>query len=161
MLAQLKQLNSDYVPTGFQFELKDIDWTVNARWAADEDTSAMRRKLRKGNYGTLNLYFQDSFVGGYCHFPQDTQTGSSTYWEDGCYISFRTVPGSTDNETFNKGKVVSHEVGHWSNLLHTFQGGCDGEGDEVDDTPAETHDGGAQGCPVGQDTCPDLPGLDP
>lgn len=61
--------------------------------------------------------------------------------------------------------TVVHEVGHFLSLLHTYIGGCDGPGDEIDDTPRlvvnttealyETE------CPVGRDTCPDDPGLDP
>lgn len=156
----MKQLNSDYVGTGFQFELKDIDWTVNAQWAKDQDTQNMRSQLRKGNYSTLNLYFQNDFVGGYCYFPTGDTSDIS---QDGCYISKETVPGAPGGPsgTFNGGKVVSHETGHWMNLYHTFQGGCTGPNDEVDDTPAEAQKQGAKGCPVGADTCPSDPGLDP
>lgn len=119
----------------------------------------MKRKLRKGSYGALNLYFQNSFEGGYCYYPVNAQQGSEDFYRDGCYISKKTVPGG-GSTTFSRGKVASHEVGHWMNLIHTFEGGCD-EGDEVDDTPAEAQKGGASGCPEGADTCPNDPGLDP
>jgi hypothetical protein len=52
------------------------------------------------------------------------------------------------------------EVGHWFGLFHTFQDGCEGEGDMVDDTPAQLVTSNNGTCPAGKDTCPDLPGLD-
>jgi Pregnancy-associated plasma protein-A len=45
-------------------------------------------------------------------------------------------------------------------LLHTFQGGCNGDGDSVADTPAQAKP--TAGCPAGPtDTCPSQLGTDP
>jgi len=76
---------------------------------------------------------------------------------DGCSVLFSTAPNGTEIN-YNLGRTVTHEVGHWMGLYHTFQGGCFG-GDDVDDTPAQSSP--TSGCPVGRDSCPTVDGLDP
>lgn len=69
--------------------------------------------------------------------------GSSDY-DDG---TFNTAP------PYDKGRTMTHEVGHYLGLFHTFQGGCAG-GDSVADTPAV--DSPNFGCPTGHVSCGDV-----
>jgi hypothetical protein len=158
---QIAVLNADYAPSGISFNLVGTDWTVNTAWASDGNEVAMKQSLRKGSYSALNLYFLYSLGGGtlgYCYFPTQASPGSTAFIRDGCSILYSTVPGGSATG-FNLGKTATHEVGHWMNLYHTFQGGCTGSGDMVADTPAQAS--ASSGCPVGRDSCPNQSGVDP
>ncbi|KAL7625833.1 hypothetical protein AAE478_005056 [Parahypoxylon ruwenzoriense] len=157
---QLDVMNADYGPHGITFNLVNTDWTVNSNWAADGNELAMKRALRQGTYADLNIYFLGDLGGGllgYCYFPDDVNQGSTAFYQDGCTILAHSVPGG-NAAPYNLGGTAVHEVGHWMNLYHTFQGGCSGSGDSVDDTPAQAS--ASSGCPVGRDSCPGG-GVDP
>lgn len=79
---------------------------------------------------------------------------------DGCVVASQSLPGGI--KPYNLGRTLTHELGHWHSLYHTFQGGCTATNDRVEDTPAER--GPTYGCPkTNPDTCTGarFPGVDP
>ncbi|KAI2633954.1 metalloprotease [Xylaria nigripes] len=164
---QFTALNKAYNPHGFAFNLIGSDWTVNSTWSVGKDEKDMKVALRKGSYADLNIYFMTELgkdLLGFCTFPKLLhEPGSNTFLRDGCSVLAQTVPGGTE-EDYNTGATAIHEVGHWMNLLHTFQGGCLPPGDLVDDTAAEAvpaSDDDNSDCPVGRNSCILIPGVDP
>lgn len=153
-------LAGDYSPLGITMTLAGTTKTVNPTWSSDGNELAMKRALRKGTYADLNVYFLEDLGGnlGYCYFPTDAAPGSQDFILDGCSVLAASVPGGSADQ-YNLGKTATHEAGHWFGLYHTFQGGCNGAGDSVGDTPAQA--GPSSGCPVGRDSCPNKAGLDP
>lgn len=153
-------MQADYGPSSISFDLKGFNHTINADWAQDLDGEEMRRTLYFGSHDTLNIYIQQDVGGalGYCTIPSDHPPNSTKFFMDGCTILSSSLPGGS-LEGFNLGRTATHEVGHWLNLWHTFEGACTAEGDGIADTPASLEE--TEGCPVGRDSCPDMPGLDP
>jgi hypothetical protein len=144
--------------TGFAFQLQSINRVTNTSWYpivfGSVAESTMKSSLRVGGMNTLNLYLGDlaDDLLGWASFPQSTLSS-----DDGVVVLNESLPGGTRSD-FNQGDTSTHEVGHWLNLYHTFQGGCSDTNDQVADTPAEAWP--AEGCPVGLDTC-GSPGADP
>ncbi|NKE60754.1 zinc metalloprotease [Lentzea sp. PSKA42] len=145
--------------TGFTFALQETRYHKDDSWfngGADNATTerAMKTQTRVGTASTLNIWSADIDGFGFATFPS-WYSGDPKM--DGVVIDYATVPGGSE-VNFNLGKTVTHEVGHWMGLWHTFQGGCTKTNDEVADTPAQKSS--TSGCPEGRDSCR-LAGLDP
>ncbi len=161
--AQMRVLNDAYQSSGWQFRLVRTDWTVNNAWYTmgintTEEANA-KAALRQGSENDLNIYLA-AMAGGYLGWSTYPWNYAANPTDDGVVILNSTLPGGTAGP-YNLGDTVTHEVGHWMGLYHTFQGGCNHSGDEVEDTPSERSP--ARGCPVGRDSCvgSSHPGLDP
>lgn len=166
--AQMQVLNDSFAgrtsPTAadspFRFALVKTTWTVNSRWstvtpgAVERD---MKKALWEGDSTTLNVYAANIGDGllGWSYFPKGYNHGRDVI--DGVVLLDESMPGGT-TQRYNGGDTLTHEVGHWMMLEHTFRTGCSGSGDDVVDTPREAVP--QFGCPEGADTCP-YPGPDP
>jgi Pregnancy-associated plasma protein-A len=131
----------------FGFYLRSVDYTRNDRWfhatQGDRYDTEMRRTLHRGTARALNLYFLGS-QGTAGAIP----LGWSTFpWQyarqprlDGVSVNVDALQGGRLTH-YNEDDTVVHEVGHWLDLYHTFQGGdrvthtC--SNDFVADTPGE------------------------
>lgn len=110
---------------------------------------------------------------GYAQFPSSSGLGGlptgGVANTDGVvaghsYFGSRTLypAGNYGDTTYDKGRTMTHEVGHFLGLLHTFQGGCTANnntsGDYCSDTPAVAT--ANYGCPGGTDSCAATTGAD-
>jgi len=110
----------------------------------------MKSALKKGDSTDLNPYLTSaSFYLGWAYYP--SITSSQQYGVlDGVVIDSGSIPdGYIKN--YNLGFTATHEVGHWLGLAHTFEQGCQGHGDYIDDTAAQAAP--TEGCPIGRDSC--------
>jgi pregnancy-associated plasma protein-A len=145
--------------TGFSFRLAAVDRTDNAKWFTMNDFAdeiAAKQALHRGGLEALNVYTGTAAGNlGFAYFPK---TAKQFPFIDGIVIHYGSVPGGSI-ANFNLGHTATHETGHWLGLWHTFDFGCQGQGDKVTDTPQMSVP--TSGCPAGKDTCVKDPGLDP
>jgi hypothetical protein len=160
---QLRVLNQGYAgetarsaaSTRFSFRTKRIVRTANTDWynwsdpdVDPSDDRAAKRALHRGNKADLNVYvanLRDDLLG-YATFP------GGPLALDGVVILNASLPGGAA-APYNQGDTLTHEVGHWLELYHTFQGGCRKPGDYVSDTPQQRAGPNIYKCDTTLDTC--------
>ncbi|WP_024772772.1 zinc-dependent metalloprotease [Aquimarina macrocephali] len=97
------------------------------------------------NYKYMNVYIQSDLYNngeynnsGVAWYPN---TGMSNNNTARVVYNGRYLFGNTNSEF---AAILTHEFGHWLNLIHTHDGGCNGT-DRVSDTPQDTQTNGG-GC---------------
>jgi hypothetical protein len=174
--AQIQVLNDSYAGrtapdaanTPFRFSLSKVTYSVNSAWDTVVPSKAgvekqMKAALYEGDARTLNVYAGNIGGGllGWAYFPNGYNHGRD--YIDGVVMLDESMPGGVDPDTgepwkYGLGDTLTHEVGHWMMLEHTFAHGCAASGDWVTDTAPEAVP--QFDCPIGADTCA-APGLDP
>jgi hypothetical protein len=157
---QINVLNRDFSGTGVSFRKAHVTRTQNDQWFTMGSGGGAERAAKKAlaidPAHTLNIY--SAKLGknllGWAYFPWSFE---ETHFMHGVALLYSSLPGGSA-APYNLGRTATHEVGHYLGLYHTFQGGCTGEGDYCDDTPAEAS--AAFGCPSNRDTCSSA-GADP
>ena len=190
--AQMKVLNEAYADSGFTFVLEKTRRVAQPEWFNLIPANGATPRLYRGsgkevkmkqyfyddsNSETLNIYTASlgQFLLGWAYFPssfapESTDGDPLPQYLDGVVLDFRSLPAAEGDDsgdtsrlsTYGEGDTATHEIGHWLELYHTFQGGCSEPGDYVDDTAAEASP--AFECPEKRDTCTSPavdPGVDP
>lgn len=84
---------------------------------------------------------------GYAVFPWMNNAS-----EDGIVIRHDRVGTLGTAIPSDSARTLTHEVGHWLGLLHTFQGGC-ADDDQCDDTPPVASTFTNANCPANGNSC--------
>lgn len=151
---QIDVLNDAFAPCGVEFNLHSIERYQDSSCVRMQNERECKAKYQKDPHTLLNFYTTNILrAWGWAYFPWTLDTMPVM---DGVVLHYGTLPEGS--APYNLGMIPVHEVGHWTGLYHTFQGGCQGPGDHVDDTPAQAD--ASSGCPFGRDSCPQ-DGIDP
>ena len=158
---QIRELNHNFLGTGYRFSLASVDRTDDGRWFKilpfTGDEKHMKETLAIDPAHRLNVYTASlgHDLVGWAYFPFSFP---EDHFMHGVVIHYGSLPGGFI-VPYDLGRTLTHEVGHYLGLFHTFQGGCEEPGDFVADTPAEATPN-LFACVEGRNTCP-APGDDP
>jgi hypothetical protein len=161
--------HSDGADTEVQFVLDSvnrIDRDTMGWSAPPYSTNYVENTIKGDSYWDPDDYFNiwvcdmQGGILGYAQFPSQSGLGGLSSNEgpastDGVVVLTSSV-GSTvtpypGGGAYNKGRTLTHEVGHWLGLRHIWgDGGC-GVDDYVSDTP--TSDAANFGCPTTHVSC--------
>ena len=123
------------------------------------------KQLVQWNYQKyLNIWVVNSIktsgagtILGYAQFPWMPSKS-----RDGIVIRHDRVGSIGTAAQSDSGRTLTHELGHWLGLYHTFQDGCNG-GDDISDTPPVASTFTNANCPTNGNSCsndnPDLPDM--
>ncbi len=114
-----------------------------------DNPAAMRRDIDLYQFAWPNRKYFNIYLPQYVFDPGTNFTAFATLPSnttinqnrDGVhYSSVRFGHGAESQleEGDDWASVITHEVGHWLGLQHTFQGGCSSFNDGIDDTPPTT-----------------------
>lgn len=188
LMDQLRILNNDFrkitgTPGGsatngkavdmeFEFRLAQIDPNGNRHDGINRIQSTLtdnaRDNVKALSYWPSNRYLNiwivktiqgsgaEGIVLGFAQFPYSVGSSPKT---DGVVMRADYTGTIITGNTNNAGRTLTHEVGHWIGLYHTFQDGCVGtnantcssQGDRVCDTPPV--EDATFGCLTSRTTC--------
>ncbi|MEM6376739.1 MAG: gliding motility-associated C-terminal domain-containing protein [Bacteroidota bacterium] len=136
------------------------------RWTSDY--ARMDKDIEDAKLKTMGQwdprYYMNVWVVTTIENESDASYTGRTWWTRRKIAGYASLPGAVIGvDARTDGVVVSgigpgllaHEVGHYLNLLHTFEGGCKNDdcladGDMVCDTPPAEE---SMGCNMGQNSC--------
>ncbi|MCS7074061.1 MAG: M43 family zinc metalloprotease, partial [Bacteroidia bacterium] len=154
-------------PTNGIVYVQNANLTIHER---DTEESTLKSTSVWNQQRYLNFWIVQNIVTsggntvlGYARFPTSLNNPlDGIVIRSDCWGTMGTAGGPGGDN--NLGRTATHEVGHWLNLFHTFEGGCGTgncttSGDRVCDTPPTYQNN--FGGPGRQNTCdndtPDLP----
>ena len=161
--SQIDAMNKDYsatnadiskLPTNFQavksgntnirFVLSKVvrKQTTLASWTTNDAVKKTQGIKPTTPTTHLNMWVCNLSGGilGYAQFPGGNSATDGVVIDDNAFGTIGSV-----SAPFNKGRTVTHEVGHWLNLRHIW-GDANCGNDQVTDTPI--HNTANYGCPA-------------